>query len=291
MNYSQYTNYSFFSSPSKLSEEYLIVSDQMSYMAIEDFFYDRKTFNNNLVLVVLKGTFYVEQYHNKYTLKSGQGILMKLTDHHKYYTDPVDTAHIIWFHFRGNPIVSMLNTLYCHDYLPIIFQDDGFIKESIYHCFQITKEHPTGFEYELSAYIYQTLLYIAKPYLDKITHSNITENSWFTEQAIQYVEDHIYEKITLDQFSSYLHMNKFYFSRKFNQIFNTSPMQFVLLRKMQHALKLLNEPGQSVNSIAHALSFSDLGHFSRTFKKQFGISPTSYQKYCEQYHLMNPDKN
>lgn len=289
MNYSQYTNYMFFYIPSNFAQQHLIVSDVMGYMAEEDFFYNRKTFNNNLVLLVLKGTLYVEQYNTKYILKSGQGILMKLTDQHKYYTDPVDTAHIVWFHFRGNPVFPILNTLFHYDYLPIIFQDDCFIKNSIYHCFEITQKHSEYFEYELSAHIYQIILHITTPYLNKIDHSDSTENSWFTEQIYLYIRDHIYEKITLDQLSAALHMNKFNFCRKFNQVFDTSPMQFVISKKIQYALKLLDEPNLSINSIAHALAFSDLGHFSRTFKKLLGISPSSYRKYCEQYHLMNPN--
>lgn len=55
-------------------------------------------------------------------------------------------------------------------------------------------------------------------------------------------------------------------------------MQFVLFRKIQLARKLLADPKLSMNEIAYMLGFSDLCHFSRTFKNQLGISPTSYKK-------------
>lgn len=285
MNYSKYHNYCFLYTPSKFIQDHLIVADGMSYLSAEDFFYDRTTFNNNLVLMVVKGTLYVEQYNQKYTLRSGQGIMMKLTDHHKYYTDPVDIAHIIWFHFRGNMVTPILNTLQHYEYLPVLFQDDPCIKDSIYRCFEITEQHSDTFEYELSAHIYQTILHIANPYLERIRVSDSTENSWFTDAVHRYVNDHIYEKITLEQLSDHLNMNKYYFARKFRQVFNTSAMQYVLSVKLQFAQKLLNDPEQSISSISHSLGFSDQAHFSRTFRKHFGISPTSYQKCCKQKHI------
>lgn len=280
MNYSEFTNYVFYYIPSKFALDHLVVSDLMGYTAEEDFFYDRETFNDNLLLMVLQGTLYVEQYNEKYTLTPNQGILMKLTDHHKYYTDPVDTAHIIWFHFRGYPVTPILNTLFQYNHLPILFDDgSSIIKDSIYHCFELTKQSSEYFEYEISSHVYQTVLQITTPYLNQVDHSDLTENSWFTEQVQQYVFDHIYERITLDQLSDALHMNKYHFSRKFRQAFSMSPMQFVISKKIQYSLKLLNEPEQSINNIAHSLGFADLGHFSRTFKKQLGITPSNYRKY------------
>lgn len=280
MDYSKYINYMFYSIPSHFALEHLIVCDIAGYTAEKNFFYDRETFDDNLILFVLKGTFYLEQYGVKYTLKSGQGIMIKLTDHHKYYTDPVDIAHFIFFHFKGHPIEPIMNTLSHHNYLPIIFQNDPYVKESIYHCFELTENQKKHFEYELSAHIYQTVLHIATPYLYKIDCSDIKENFWFTDEIQRYVSDHIYEKISLEQLSAAVHMNKFHFCRKFNQVYHTSPMQYVISQKLHLGLKLLDNSDQSINEIAHALAFSDLAHFSRSFKKIFGISPSSYRKHC-----------
>lgn len=287
MNYDAYINYNFSYFPTKFAQDHLIVADGMAYMAHPDFYYNRKTFNNNLVLMVVKGTFYVEQYNKKYTLKSGQGILMKLTDHHKYYTDSVDTAHIIWFHFRGNMITPLLTLLQNYECLPILFQNDDYVKDNIYHCFELTNQQQPDFEYALSSHIYQTVLHIARPSLEHISTLDSSEVSWFTEQVSDYIHNHIYEKITLEHLCAHFHMNKFYFIRKFKQIYNTTPMQYIIIFKLRFSMKLLREPDYSINMIAHSLGFSDLAHFSRTFKKQFGISPSNYQKHCQQEQLMN----
>ncbi len=277
MDRSDYVNYSFFYTPSKFAEDTLIVSDGMGYQSASDFFYDRKTFDNNLVLCVIQGTFYVEQYGVKHTLKKGQGIFMKLTDHHRYYTDKVDTAHFVFFHFRSKMLTPLLNSLYIHQCLPIIFLDDT-ITQKVYQCFEITNRHLDDFEYDLSSLLYTTVLEITKPYLSQIHMSDRKANSWFVDTVTQFIDNHICEKITLEELSGELHMSKFYFSKLFKKYFNTSPMQFVLFRKIQLARKLLADPKLSMNEIAYMLGFSDLCHFSRTFKNQLGISPTSYKK-------------
>ena len=97
----KYYHFSYFKSVSAAAEKCLLVSDAMAYTADSEFLIDRKVFKNNLVMYVLEGLLWVEQYGKKYALEPGQGVMMRLTDAHKYYTDPENTAHILWFHFRG----------------------------------------------------------------------------------------------------------------------------------------------------------------------------------------------
>ena len=48
--------------------------------------------------------------------------------------------------------------------------------------------------------------------------------------------------------------------------------------RMNHARRLLVDTSQPVNEVARQCGFADGGHFTRTFKQQFGLTPTQYRR-------------
>lgn len=64
------------------------------------------------------------------------------------------------------------------------------------------------------------------------------------------------------------------FEREFKLIFNETPHKWILKKRLQLAYDLLKEPNNSVSDIYLQAGFEDLGHFSKTFKKEFGVNPS-----------------
>jgi AraC-like DNA-binding protein len=68
-----------------------------------------------------------------------------------------------------------------------------------------------------------------------------------------------------------------YFRRLFRQYSGESPMDFRQRLRIERAKQLLLSDEQyTVSAVAQELSFSDVYHFSKTFKKYCGESPKSY---------------
>jgi len=56
----------------------------------------------------------------------------------------------------------------------------------------------------------------------------------------------------------------------------TSLERFIMLRRLQHCRQVLEDPlqlGRTAGDIAYSHGFSDLSHFTRRYKAQFGCSP------------------
>lgn len=64
------------------------------------------------------------------------------------------------------------------------------------------------------------------------------------------------------------------FKRDFKQIFNDSPGNWLMQRRLQEAYFLLDKMQQRPSDIYLELGFETLPHFSYAFKKRFGIAPT-----------------
>ncbi len=55
-----------------------------------------------------------------------------------------------------------------------------------------------------------------------------------------------------------------------------NPSVFFKNYKLNRAAELLREGRHNISEIADMTGFSTLSHFSTSFKKQFGVSPTDY---------------
>lgn len=65
-----------------------------------------------------------------------------------------------------------------------------------------------------------------------------------------------------------------YLCRLFARFDHQSPYQYLLGLRMNHAADLILSGNVSVKEAARALGYQDQGHFSRTFKRVLGVSPS-----------------
>ncbi|GAB3789918.1 hypothetical protein GCM10028818_59240 [Spirosoma horti] len=61
----------------------------------------------------------------------------------------------------------------------------------------------------------------------------------------------------------------------FHQVFGTSPYAYYQVARLQEAKRLLAQ--WSVSEVGHQLGFTNLSHFARLFKRQYGLTPKRYQ--------------
>ena len=73
-----------------------------------------------------------------------------------------------------------------------------------------------------------------------------------------------------------------YFRRLFKEYSGHSPVEFRQRQRIERAKKLLLSDMYTVGEIASELHFSDVYHFSKTFKNLTGLSPTAYLAKCRE---------
>jgi AraC-like DNA-binding protein len=73
-------------------------------------------------------------------------------------------------------------------------------------------------------------------------------------------------------------MGKNEFYKLFKKEMHLSPRQYLLALRMSHASRLLRHSRSSIDEIAAGCGFADRYHFSKAFRKEFGIPPAEYRK-------------
>lgn len=107
---------------------------------------------------------------------------------------------------------------------------------------------------------------------------NVKSDGSELAQVIEYIDSNIGKaNITNAELAAVVGYSEVYFRKLFKRRFGTSPIQYVINRKIGYAKQLLN--GQHrIAEVAEKCGFNSVYHFSREFKRQTGKSPTEFAK-------------
>lgn len=106
----------------------------------------------------------------------------------------------------------------------------------------------------------------------------------FDHRFSKYVNDHLGQRLTLDDFAMEFHLSVAHLERLVRLHFKSSVMGLCNQRRLDRARMLLEVSDTSVNDIAEKLGFHDTAHFSTFFKHRTGKSPIIYRHSIQGKH-------
>lgn len=92
--------------------------------------------------------------------------------------------------------------------------------------------------------------------------------------AVQYVDRHFREPVTLADAAARAHLSPNYFSERFRAYTGTSFQLYLQERRLRFARSLLASTGLTVSEVCHAAGFNSLSHFGRAFRRRYGEAPS-----------------
>lgn len=79
---------------------------------------------------------------------------------------------------------------------------------------------------------------------------------------------------SLDTFAKQSGRSLSSFKREFKELFNTTPHKWIMEKRLLYARHLMESKKLKASDVYIEAGFEDLAHFSRSFKKQFNVSPS-----------------
>jgi YesN/AraC family two-component response regulator len=112
-----------------------------------------------------------------------------------------------------------------------------------------------------------------------IHHQRLSgEAQRLTRKAMAYIHEHYAQPIGREDVARYVHVSEGYLSRCFSQETGLSLIQYLTRYRIQEAKQLLVTSDMAITDIALEVGFSDSNYFSRTFRREAGISPLAYRR-------------
>ncbi len=143
-----------------------------------------------------------------------------------------------------------------------------------------------GRHFMMKAYAMQMLvLYLREheqPQKDKPMRQCSFESvnrKYLVEKIMDYFEENYARKISLDQIAGNMYLSPFYISKIFKAETGETPIHSLIEIRMEKARELLlEEPSLSIQEVASMVGYGDAYHFSKLFKKKFGIAPSAMRR-------------
>jgi YesN/AraC family two-component response regulator len=113
---------------------------------------------------------------------------------------------------------------------------------------------------------------------DVKTGENRRENAVSkSEKIIQFIHEHIGERITRADIASYMNYHEDSLTRIFKEETGYKLKEYINIEKINYAKILLDTTEKSIGEIAMESGFDNFSHFSQAFKKAEGISPAEHK--------------
>jgi len=208
--------------------------------------------------------------------------------HQALYTEPdnATTEFFVGFtdvRFAGLPV----NHLPLPQDSPII-SVKGEIKQKFSRiCASMEAENSVSWEgryFMQKTYLMQMLLLLLKEQIQPVELKTgyafeSVNKKHVVERIVDYFNEHFAEKISLDQIAENMYLSPFYISKIFKSETGHTPINYLIKIRMERAKELLeNDWEGSIQEVAATVGYEDAYHFSKLFKKSFGVSPSEVRK-------------
>lgn len=209
---------------------------------------------------------------------AGHMILYRPKEPQKYEYYGEDQTEVYWVHFTGGNVKNILRSYGLTDDKRVFYCGSSLDYQNLFRTMinelQMCKEN---YEEVLETYL-RLIFIMLKRYFANATKSDNARVVEEIDKATMYFNEHYSEDISIDEYAQNNHVSVSWFIRNFKQCTGSTPMQYILSKRIYNAEILLHDSTYNVTEIAEIVGYDNPLYFSRIFKKVKGISPSEYRK-------------
>lgn len=191
-----------------------------------------------------------------------------------FYSDPQNPLEKMFLTVSGTLIDSLVQAFNMSEPLIVSHTDVSEIFTKMLNLLNECGDNKTEVYESISVELLKILQIInrsKKPLSDKTQTSR-------AENILNYIDQNIYRKFSLDELSAYFFLSKTQIIRLFKEKYKVSPIQYAITRRIAISMYYLSKTEIAISTLAEMLTFSDSKHFAKTFKKIVNQTPSEYRK-------------
>jgi AraC family transcriptional regulator len=103
-------------------------------------------------------------------------------------------------------------------------------------------------------------------------------SKWRLKRVVEYVAEHLDEKVTLADMAAAARLSRMHFAALFFRATGLTPHQYLLKQRVSTAQDMLRTTDKSIVDIALSVGFSTQAHFTTVFKRIVGQTPLKWRE-------------
>jgi len=105
-----------------------------------------------------------------------------------------------------------------------------------------------------------------------------------------HIEANLSENLTLHELAEVTGLSAHHFASAFKISADVSPHRFILERRIARAMERLADPKTPITEIAHELGFASHGHFTTSFRRHTGVTPSEFAERRRHAHFVRSER-
>ena len=230
------------------------------------------------LLYIASGKAHFHFGNEEHIVTAGHMVLYRPKEPQKYEYYGEDQTQVYWVHFTGGNVTNILRSYNLTDDKKVFYCGSGLEYQNLFrnmiYELQMCKEN---YAEMLEMYLRQIFIMLQRYFIS----ASRTDNARVVEEidkATAYFNEHYSEDISIDEYAENNHFSVSWFIRNFKQCTGSTPMQYILSKRIYNAEILLQNPSYNVTEISRIVGYDNPLYFSRIFKKTKGLSPSEYRK-------------
>jgi AraC family transcriptional regulator len=114
------------------------------------------------------------------------------------------------------------------------------------------------------------------PGVDKLKPGGLA--TWQARRTLAHIEANLASKMEIVDLASVVALSRSHFSRAFKHTVGLSPMEYVVVRRVERAKAMISSTREPLAEVALACGFADQAHLNRRFRDVVGISPGRWRR-------------
>ncbi|TNH04033.1 AraC family transcriptional regulator [Testudinibacter sp. TR-2022] len=242
------------------------------------------------ILYVKSGVLNVQIPTKQFRLSQGEGFVINSNVPHYASADPDCELQSLLFHSRliSGAAESVFADKYLAPLLDCSIFDGCTLNEvsadspaHFRQAFEALADEPFGFEFAARHHLSALCLALYQRFQHKFAADNDKQNqdNRRIRKMLDYIHGHFVQDIKLADIAAAADIGERESLRCFQRTLQTSPMQYLLKYRANHAADLLaNQPAKSIALIAAESGFDSPSHFAQIFKRFYNRTPREYRK-------------
>jgi len=221
--------------------------------------------------------FYFDNETESIAIPAGSFVLYRPKEFQKYVYYSNEHTEVFWIHFSGNNVKNILRQYGITDEMKVIKTGTKIIYSEIFqNIIKELQQKKDCYDYMIESYFSQLLIQISRD-SKPISSESSSYIYNIIDKAQLYFDEHYSEDINIDDYAASCGMSVSWFISGFKAHTNSTPLQYILSKRIANAQILLESTDYSINEISSIVGYDNQLYFSRLFTKQKGISPKKYR--------------
>ncbi len=234
---------------------------------------------------IIKGEACISGNERVYNLAQGSIIFHKPLELHKFIVNGKDGADMLIFSFTAEgPLTAYLEEkvfilsdfqksiadsllLFIGEHLKPTADSEDLYRSGL----EPFRTKPTYFQM-LAAYLHQLMLSLADA--GAVSAVSSAPDAVIFRQAISYLNSNIHRQPSVPELARFCNISESGLKRIFDKYAGIGIHKYLLKLKIKTAAELLQQ-GESVSCVAEKLGFNSQSYFSRAFRRETGVTPSS----------------